>query len=381
MSKDPIGFDAGDANLYRYVGNGPTNGSDPSGLIDDEAQLLLEELLLQLAETQQMYSNHVSDLNRINLGYQAGLTSFEASGFTNSELYVLGGVRAHANLKIAVRNETQRLKEEAYQKPFDDAYAKENPRLSYVLRADGSTGLVSSNMDETVRQQLEGTIVASTRAPRRYGVPGENLGQVLSAGTSAIPLRDSDLADIRQERLSQEAEIRLSRDIIIGSATIGIAGPEELLVGVFGRLAFGEKMLHTVETVGDMIPLERLDPRGIRFSQDTVSPFFSTGGHLDDAVNALRRNPSAVDNFPIIRVVEHNSKLYSLDNRRLAVFTAAQVDSVPVQRLYLSDPAVQAEFLKKFKPINDGNMIIVVPKAERAAARKILREFGRYDSN
>ncbi len=32
ISKDPIGFEAGDANLYRYVGNGPTNATDPSGL-------------------------------------------------------------------------------------------------------------------------------------------------------------------------------------------------------------------------------------------------------------------------------------------------------------------------------------------------------------
>jgi RHS repeat-associated protein len=30
---DPIGFGGRDANLYRYVGNSPTNGSDPSGLI------------------------------------------------------------------------------------------------------------------------------------------------------------------------------------------------------------------------------------------------------------------------------------------------------------------------------------------------------------
>jgi RHS repeat-associated protein len=30
-SHDPIGFSAGDANLYRYVGNQPTNGVDPSG--------------------------------------------------------------------------------------------------------------------------------------------------------------------------------------------------------------------------------------------------------------------------------------------------------------------------------------------------------------
>jgi len=32
ISQDPIGFAAGDANLYRYVGNGPTTKTDPSGL-------------------------------------------------------------------------------------------------------------------------------------------------------------------------------------------------------------------------------------------------------------------------------------------------------------------------------------------------------------
>jgi RHS repeat-associated protein len=31
ISEDPIGFGAGDANLYRYVGNSPVNGTDPSG--------------------------------------------------------------------------------------------------------------------------------------------------------------------------------------------------------------------------------------------------------------------------------------------------------------------------------------------------------------
>ena len=32
ISQDPIGFAGGDENLYRYVGNGPTNATDPSGL-------------------------------------------------------------------------------------------------------------------------------------------------------------------------------------------------------------------------------------------------------------------------------------------------------------------------------------------------------------
>jgi RHS repeat-associated protein len=33
LSEDPISFAAGDANLYRYVGNSPTNLTDPSGQI------------------------------------------------------------------------------------------------------------------------------------------------------------------------------------------------------------------------------------------------------------------------------------------------------------------------------------------------------------
>ena len=32
LSQDPTGYGAGDANLYRYVGNGPANAVDPAGL-------------------------------------------------------------------------------------------------------------------------------------------------------------------------------------------------------------------------------------------------------------------------------------------------------------------------------------------------------------
>jgi uncharacterized protein RhaS with RHS repeats len=35
MSEDPIGFNASDANLHRYVENQPTTRLDPSGLIND----------------------------------------------------------------------------------------------------------------------------------------------------------------------------------------------------------------------------------------------------------------------------------------------------------------------------------------------------------
>jgi RHS repeat-associated protein len=35
-SPDPDGFTAGDANLYRYVGNSPANATDPTGLYDED---------------------------------------------------------------------------------------------------------------------------------------------------------------------------------------------------------------------------------------------------------------------------------------------------------------------------------------------------------
>ena len=35
ISQDPLGFDAGDSNLYRYVNNGVTYKTDPSGLQGD----------------------------------------------------------------------------------------------------------------------------------------------------------------------------------------------------------------------------------------------------------------------------------------------------------------------------------------------------------
>ena len=38
LSNDPIGFEAGDVNTFRYVGNGPGNGLDPQGLQDKYAK-------------------------------------------------------------------------------------------------------------------------------------------------------------------------------------------------------------------------------------------------------------------------------------------------------------------------------------------------------
>src|SRR5205823_11330196 len=42
-AKDPIGFDGGDQNLYRYVDNNPINLRDPAGLKDSKLVVTLNE--------------------------------------------------------------------------------------------------------------------------------------------------------------------------------------------------------------------------------------------------------------------------------------------------------------------------------------------------
>jgi RHS repeat-associated protein len=42
MSQDPLGFDAGDSNLFRYVQNQPTDGTDPSGNQDGDRPIAIQ---------------------------------------------------------------------------------------------------------------------------------------------------------------------------------------------------------------------------------------------------------------------------------------------------------------------------------------------------
>jgi RHS repeat-associated protein len=44
LREDPKGFAAGDSNLYRYVGNSPTDGTDPSGMQEETPEQLLKKI-------------------------------------------------------------------------------------------------------------------------------------------------------------------------------------------------------------------------------------------------------------------------------------------------------------------------------------------------
>src|SRR5262249_4219379 len=61
VSQDPAGFEAGDSNLYRYAGNGPSNNTDPSGLSPWDA--LID------------HSREISPKEAYQAGYEVGIAN------------------------------------------------------------------------------------------------------------------------------------------------------------------------------------------------------------------------------------------------------------------------------------------------------------------
>jgi RHS repeat-associated protein len=73
ISEDPIGFSAGDTNLSRYVGNNPTNFTDPSGLESCSCSTVPEVPEIPLG--QNIYSN--IDIARENSNFPLNLNWFK----------------------------------------------------------------------------------------------------------------------------------------------------------------------------------------------------------------------------------------------------------------------------------------------------------------
>ncbi|MEF9387276.1 RHS repeat domain-containing protein [Ralstonia solanacearum species complex bacterium KE056] len=89
-----------------------------------------------------------------------------------------------------------------------------------------------------------------------------------------------------------------------------------------------------------------IDTAAVRFSQDSVKGAFRNGTTLNEAVDALRAGGAeAAANFPPIRLVEHEGQLFTLDNRRLLVFSQAGKE-VPYRMA--TEAGIAREFASKF---------------------------------
>jgi hypothetical protein len=75
LNEDPIGFEAGDGNLLRYVENRPTNAWDPSGLLMGRILKALPETGIRIIDETVEFANTPIYTPIPKWAEQRGLTS------------------------------------------------------------------------------------------------------------------------------------------------------------------------------------------------------------------------------------------------------------------------------------------------------------------
>ena len=98
----------------------------------------------------------------------------------------------------------------------------------------------------------------------------------------------------------------------------------------------------------------QIDPRTVRYTQDSISYYFQDGGNLDDLVAKLKAGTTTAADVEPIRLVPWYGDIYSLDNRRLWAFKKA---GVPIRYLRLDYTPENQEF--KITTTNEGKGIKV----------------------
>jgi hypothetical protein len=98
-----------------------------------------------------------------------------------------------------------------------------------------------------------------------------------------------------------------------------------------------------------------IEPSLVRFSQDSVSPRFSSGETIEQTAAALRSGYLKANDLPTVRLTVKGGQVYALDNRRLVVFQKA---GTPMPfRMATSDEVANEAW--KFTTRNEGRSIMI----------------------
>lgn len=110
----------------------------------------------------------------------------------------------------------------------------------------------------------------------------------------------------------------------------------------------------TPKEFGTLPETGTIDPARIRFSQSDVRETFKNGQSISEVAGQLSRGEIRAEDFPAIRLVEKEGKIFTLDNRRLKVFQDAR-KPIRFQKL----DAIPEEEQFKFTTTTDGESIKV----------------------
>jgi len=124
--------------------------------------------------------------------------------------------------------------------------------------------------------------------------------------------------------------------------------PEGAAAGTLkGAMLFVSRLTKADEVAAGVVKgVGTIDTASVRFSQDSVKATFRNGMTLNEAAEALRAGGAATAaQYPPIRLFERNGQFFTLDNRRLLVFSEAGL-KVPFRMA--TNAEISKEFSTKF---------------------------------
>lgn len=235
--EDPIGFDAGDVNLSRYVGNGPTNGTDPSGMEEPALPPNRKLDFLNYPSTSQCHSPKSLD-SKPDL-------------FTSD--YVLGVIR-----RQNARDADERMRAQAAQRRVDDVnkwqWDSINTKIDRLDALRAAKRLTPAEEKEKLElegeyNKLQGSLHANG-IRRNYRGPNHPSSSVspFALNPTGIPttgkLFGGSAMDIIIRAQTASPEERRSMEAL-NAAAVALRGPENDRPGTIGPPS----------TVGSFVPV------------------------------------------------------------------------------------------------------------------------------
>jgi RHS repeat-associated protein len=398
INEDPLGFEAGDTNLKRYVGNSPTNYTDPSGEIFWVAILLVP---VAYVAAQALFPNnaqtpmHVCDNHPTppDQEFKRDLVELAVGGADVAPSLVKS---APGLIRAGGRQLGKLFGEEAANACFtagtivftlDGSKAIENVKQGEFIWSYDHTmqNWIPRKVEKCLTHQYQGKIfnievngeVIEATANHPFWVAKgqelenrpypEDVNEYERGLTSSGRWVAADSLQIGDMLMSYSKDNTIVTSIVSYLTKTLVYNLE---IEEFHCYAVSNTniLVHNKSVPFPRTPsdLEFLKPNDIKFTQGYASPNFSDGGTISEAVTKIRAGELKATDFPPIKIVEKDGALYTLDNRRLATFNAAGADRIPVQRVSLEDPAILKEFLGKSKNmIGDGTMIQIATQQQR----------------
>jgi hypothetical protein len=193
--------------------------------------------------------------------------------------------------------------------------------ITHVFRR--ADGVLSEIRDLNGNRQIltwrQGTVPGSPAPALRLEQIVDTVGRTITLSYEAVEMIGEALAAGLGPRFAggprtvrQLAPVDLEPRLL----TPGEAATVQRLIGVGGTIQSPAAKRPTINT------------SLVRFIQNSVSSRFSTGQTLNDTIAALRGTggDALAERIPAIRVFEFQGQLYTLDNRRLLVFSHAERD-------------------------------------------------------